>query len=264
MKISYRNYPILQKLENGSLGVLPFYDLDKLFISKHITDFTNTWKKNHNHFKKEINLITKPFNDAIQKSKDKLTDLLHDIIANELGDLLVSGTYIIDGNVYMIYWDTKKGLEHYECSVFTFTNYGMPLFYYRHSNIHDSFFGWVSNAINIKKDKETLEKFFFQIIKDILICALFKTFTQTDIKIIEPKQKIKDISCKYVNNTNFKILKLDSTWYTTLVKSDSFKVNGHLRWQPKKVDGQWTKELIWIKDFTKSGYTRKAAKLVSK
>jgi len=54
---------------------------------------------------------------------------------------------------------------------------------------------------------------------------------------------------------------LDSKWFTTLVKSDAFHVRGHFRLQPKKKDGEWTKELIWINDFQKEGYTAPARRL---
>lgn len=54
---------------------------------------------------------------------------------------------------------------------------------------------------------------------------------------------------------------MDSKWFTNLVKSDGFKVRGHFRFQPKKKDGVWTKELIWINEFEKSGYNREAGVL---
>ena len=86
---------------------------------------------------------------------------------------------------------------------------------------------------------------------------------QVEIKELAPNSKTNDIKCKYVNDTKSIIKHLDCTWYTTLVKSDGFNVSGHLRWQPKKVNGEWKKELIWIEDFKKNGYTRKASKLLS-
>ena len=57
---------------------------------------------------------------------------------------------------------------------------------------------------------------------------------------------------------------LNSTWFTTLVKSDNFKVRGHFRLQPKKKGGEWTKEIIWVNEFVKSGYTAPAKKLTNK
>ncbi len=96
----------------------------------------------------------------------------------------------------------------------------------------------------------------------IALCLLFKKFAKVEIKQLPPKSRKKEFNCKYVNDTDNTIQILDSTWFTTLVKSDAFKVRGHFRLQPKKDDnGNWTKELIWIKDFQKSGYTASAKKL---
>jgi hypothetical protein len=55
---------------------------------------------------------------------------------------------------------------------------------------------------------------------------------------------------------------LDSTWFTTIVRSEGFKVGGHFRMQPfgKNLSDR---KLIWISPFDKNGYTRKA-KILSK
>lgn len=44
-------------------------------------------------------------------------------------------------------------------------------------------------------------------------------------------------------------------WYTEISNDESFKVSGHFRLQPY---GDGTKRLIWINEFTKNGYHRKA------
>ncbi len=47
----------------------------------------------------------------------------------------------------------------------------------------------------------------------------------------------------------------DSKWYTEISNDESFQVSGHFRLQPY---GDGTKRLIWINEFTKNGYHRKA------
>jgi hypothetical protein len=47
----------------------------------------------------------------------------------------------------------------------------------------------------------------------------------------------------------------DSKWYTEISNDESFQVSGHFRLQPY---GDGTRRLIWINEFTKSGYHRKA------
>lgn len=47
----------------------------------------------------------------------------------------------------------------------------------------------------------------------------------------------------------------DSKWFTEISNDESFQVSGHFRLQPY---GDGTKRLIWINEFTKNGYHRKA------
>lgn len=47
----------------------------------------------------------------------------------------------------------------------------------------------------------------------------------------------------------------DSKWYTEINNNEAFQVSGHFRLQPY---GDGTKRLIWINEFTKKGYHRKA------
>jgi hypothetical protein len=72
------------------------------------------------------------------------------------------------------------------------------------------------------------------------------------------KTKTNVFNCKYLNETNSDIEYLDSKWFTTLINSKGFKVRGFFRMQPKKKNGEWTKELIWVEEFEKKGYVRNA------
>lgn len=47
----------------------------------------------------------------------------------------------------------------------------------------------------------------------------------------------------------------DSKWYTEISNDESFQVSGHFRLQPY---GDGIRRLIWINEFTKKGYHRKA------
>ena len=93
---------------------------------------------------------------------------------------------------------------------------------------------------------------------DILLLMYFKKYAQVEIVESKARTKIHAHGCKYLNETDLDIEYLDSKWFTSLVNSQGFKVGGHFRLQPKKKDGEWTKELIWINDFEKKGYNRKA------
>jgi hypothetical protein len=91
----------------------------------------------------------------------------------------------------------------------------------------------------------------------IIAFVLFKKYCELETKIIAPKSANKHIGTKYVNETDKRIKVLDSTWFTTIVRSEGFHVRGHFRMQPYGPDLSQRK-LIWIADFDKEGYTRKA------
>jgi hypothetical protein len=59
------------------------------------------------------------------------------------------------------------------------------------------------------------------------------------------------------NETKYAVEILDSTWFTTIIRSEGFRVGGHFRMEPYG-PGMAQKKLIWIEPFEKTGYTRKA------
>ena len=64
MKISYSNYPILEKLHKGSLGNMPYFQDDKNFFDVYGNFFVDYWKLNLNYFNEDINVISKTFFEA--------------------------------------------------------------------------------------------------------------------------------------------------------------------------------------------------------
>lgn len=97
-----------------------------------------------------------------------------------------------------------------------------------------------------------------EVVKIILATELFINYAEIEKKEIQPSRQIWDgPTCLYNNKTRFPITVVDSAWYTHLVSSGAFKVRGHFRLQ---ACGEALKDrkLIWIQDFEKEGYTRKA------
>lgn len=89
------------------------------------------------------------------------------------------------------------------------------------------------------------------------------------VEIVECKGNTKvntdNPSEKKINNmTDVDIIYRDCTWFRTICRNEGFNVRGHFRLQPKKINGEWTKELIYINEFQKNGYHRQAKILTSK
>lgn len=58
-----------------------------------------------------------------------------------------------------------------------------------------------------------------------------------------------------VTEPGLEYFRFDSKWYTEICSNESFRVSGHFRLQPY---GDGSKKLIWINEFIKNGYHRKA------
>ena len=84
-------------------------------------------------------------------------------------------------------------------------------------------------------------------------CLIFKKYAKVEIEISKCGEKKKSNILKddVRNILPFNVKILDCTWFTTICRNEGFKVRGHFRLQPKKVNGEWVKELIYINEFEK-------------
>lgn len=257
MKISYRTHPILEKLAKKDILNYSIYGCDKDYIDKGgkktVDDFFKAVSLGINN---QIYSVTQPFIDAYEAAGDKLynSNLWHDVeddnicfilpskqatclnIRNRIKEGIIEVKFVdfIEGNilaghgVFLIIYNTETG---------SFT--------------YNDLLTWTSDNVG-NLDKHIL---------NCVIMTLFIKYAEVETKHLPAGQKIKGVDCKYVNETKMPVNILNSLWFTTLVKSDGFKVRGHFRLQPKKKNGEWTKELIWINDFMKTGYTSTAKKI---
>lgn len=203
--------------------------------------------------------VTTPFYDSYSKAVDKLESLIEDI-----EDTTICFIFKYAGKSQTIISDIKKVNNKIVAkSVCFIDDYLLFSLKYELKNVNDfKSYGWISNlgkVNNIPNFKNDLS----DLVYDSILLSLFVKYAKVKVKHLKPKSRTKEFNCKYVNDTNSDIQILDSTWFTTLVKSDEFKVRGHFRLQPKKKDGEWTKELIWISEFKKDGYVRKCKKPVN-
>ena len=263
MKISHRSHPILEKLHNGSLGVIPILEQDKDFFDSYSSDFLKCWKIFQKDFSCDINIITNPFFEASEKAEKKLVGLYSDIVKQENVDFNLKGCYVCGDYVYMISHEVIQDQSYAEMAFFLFDKLGMPIAFYVTSGKKNLHYGWVTSGLNMPHSEENVRNWVMGHALRVIALSMFKSYAQVETKILLPNSKTKGILCKYVNQTKLKLTYLDSKWFTNLVKSDGFNVRGHFRLQPMKKNGEWTKELIWISEFEKTGYTAPARKIAA-
>ena len=95
----------------------------------------------------------------------------------------------------------------------------------------------------------------------LVLLLLMEKYAKLEKKIIMPKATVR-LNPKLLetsrNMTEFPINYRTSNWFTTICRNEQFGVKGHFRLQPKKINGEWTKEIIYIQPYIKHGYHRTA------
>lgn len=259
MKVNYKTHPILEKLERRSLGEIPVYSKDIAIIGAGITSKLNESFKRNVDFFKTITYVSKEYYDASLKVREKLSLLMKDIVLNCIDDIHINGTFIVHDKVCFIKENLYKDSEDHHMAFMCFNKTGMPLAYYETGVPgQEGTFTWVSNVWGIKRTPENIQAVVGEMMGMIGIIHLFKSYAQVETKFVQAKSDIRNGLSRYKNDTGLDITYLTSKWFTNIVRTEGFDVSGHFRLQPKKVNGKWTKELIWIMPFKKHGYHSRA------
>lgn len=102
--------------------------------------------------------------------------------------------------------------------------------------------------------------------KSNLLEAMVKSFIFIKTaNIIEQTYVSQPPTCTYRRKQGKKLdyIRIDNTWDADIDVINPFKVSGHFRHQPKKNEkGEWIRELIYIDEFMKHGYHRRATKKI--
>lgn len=260
MKISYRSQPIIKKIEDAELGEMGIAPEDLTSYNQHKNLFDRTWLMTADKYQKDIKVLSNSFAEAVGLSIRKTLD---ESLIKEAQKEETSGTLIMGASVFC-YWiyPSEKGLTQ---AIFRFvetTQGPLKIEAFIYLNLDKNYKGTAAVWFPHNERKEADDKALLKKNTSMLYAIInFIRYAEVETKELPAGQKIKDIDCKYLNDTKSNVQILNSTWFTNLVKSDGFKVRGHFRLQPKKKNGEWTKELIWINDFEKNGYTAPARKL---
>ncbi len=214
-------------------------------------------------FRKKIQYVCDSFMQACFKSASKLANVIKEESVTLSGTLLFSVPTL--GNITVFYHIDSKGWDNSisNCKingrVFTFaTRRDFPIpFLASYHRIED---GCSADYFGLE-DTSAYIQFLF-----IFGLLLFSNFCEVETKIVEAGKKSLHKNEKYVNETKMPIEILDSTWFTTLIRSEAFTVGaesgGFFRWQ-RYGQNLSQRKIIWVAPFEKHGYTRKAKILVN-
>lgn len=269
MKISERTHPVLKMLKEGKIGRASVYPEDKKsFIDTGIyLTLSDIFKQFHKYYVNNVYNISTNFGFSILQSMPQmLKDEVWDDIDIYSGTILnMPPPFSMVSCLYYIRGTELK--SHHDRVLFYFI--GDTICGYSANVVSDNRYECILSEVlinSIKGDefigmtkKEKMQQVDNLLYSTIVSVENFIRYANVETKFIEANSKKIDNYFKCVNESNSDIKIYDSKWFTNIVNQNQFNVRGHFRLQPKKDDkGNWTKELIWINEFTKNGYTSKA------
>lgn len=278
MKFSYRAHPVLRFLERGNLIDIAYAAEDLVHMPEGFTHkISTTFRLLANHFRYRIHALSAPFSEAMILAGEKM-------VSNDMfqTDQIECGTFIDSNGIAYCYYFSPFTLS--SCGdrvIFAIdpANGGTVKYAHIQSAKKNSFDAFVSSSLCTSFEKNapfmqamqnkyglqvSQEQLLQQVDDAIITYAVgffnFLKYADIELKQLPANTRTKDIRCKYVNDTNLNITLLDSKWFTTLIKSNAFKVRGHFRLQACG-EGLKDRKLIWVNDFIKSGCTAPAKML---
>lgn len=254
------------KNNTGALGLLDNFnpwEFTVAYSSEHTDEerkkfmfkLSNSWPTIKELVKGNIQYISDPFYQAFDKAASKLSTVF------DKEPVMASGVFISkvpgDSEYNTIFYVLKTSTEpefNIEGTILIFSTrkgHEKPMLCVCVQRARDMFAEYISDTGR----RNGLTR--YTVFADILCLVLFLKYCQLETKVVEPGKKVHHVNEKYFNDTKYPIEVLDSTWFTTIVRSEGFKVDGHFRLQPYGPNNSMRK-LIWIDPFEKHGYTRKA------
>lgn len=260
MKINYKN-TALSVLEGDSDNIgLP--EPHKPMTEHEKQQFGNSvlsaLKSNADLFNRKVQYVSESFFDAYEKGRHKLINIFYKEEIEESGTFVWSGGSFTHTTFYFLKTYTQDGIWKVDYMFLQFSKHSKNDF----KNID----------VCIAETDESFREFIYKghyengldrthYLSFLVTFICFIKHVELQTKIIPAKRKDTHIGVKYVNETNNNIEVLDSTWFTNIVRSEGFAVRGHFRFQAMGKNHS-ERKLIWIADFEKEGYERKAKKLM--
>jgi hypothetical protein len=271
MKINYKNTALglIDDPKNFAFG-FPDPDITPQLTPKELREFGRSLIDTADTLKSlcgnNIQYVSESFWEAYANGRHKLKDLFDKEEITEGGILINSRP----GITHTYYYFINAGLFNGKWSLqFLFIDFTKrPSMGDDGPNL-DAFVSInIDEDGNIIGEKELLYGGYLREKRDVnfwvslmVSFCLFKKYCDIETKEVSPQNRRAKVGNeKYVNETDKRIKILDCTWFTNLVVTGQFGVSGHLRWQPWGPNLSQRK-LIWVADYVKDGYVRKAKML---
>ena len=268
MKIDEYGYILLKKIINreplspktpihSAIGIYP-QNKDKFLTNQEFYEKLFGPLADEIRTQKNITFISDSVRnvfDGDERVAEKLWNL-RDEISPEIGMLLMSG-----GQSYLYFISNNAEKKSVDVAVFatlksTLMSFTMLTYYYGSSKMDLT----VDYSFDCQESEKNYNLSFP--VQTVVTFLLFKEYADLETKTIQKGRERKVIlnNIRYKTDVGLPVKIVDSTWFTTLIKSDAFKVSGHFRLQPYG-EGMKQRKLVWIDEYVKQGIVRKAKML---
>lgn len=253
MRLNEKTYPAYLQLESQKYEYLK---IDQLFgdtILKSTNDFKNFLVALKHTFV-QVNkkyYLTNTFKDAILTAAPKIQEG-----EKQIKDIPTDCGIIFTDKGFSIYLSNPSD-KKIKLVCYGFTKEGVLTTY----GIIQNDMSLSGIACSVDKNGQPINDIqsLVAYLNSMLTAIYFIHNCEIEQRVIEPNKKDRINGQKYFNESKSNVVVLDCRWFTELIRDSPFQVKGHLRWQ---VHGEkrTKRKLIWISDFEKQGYTRKATK----
>lgn len=249
---------LIKAIKTGSLNAneVPCVNYHERYeLSKHFSIIQSYWDKYHKKIRENMYLPSTPYFQAMDNSISSFQR--HGLLkfyATDDGKFCFAVpkqtiqdsygcAYDVVANTYNLYSFNSDG----GISIFAKNDELVSLYY----NLYD---GSVTHQYNNSS---------CEILKDAsrfgIYLALFEKYAKVETKVFRPGGKIKTKQGRIKNESNMVFAYRTTNYFTEYIRDEDFKVSGHLRLQSyKNKDGEISRKLIYINEFVKHGYHRKA------
>jgi len=261
MKITYRTHAPLKWAFDGKVpDIINIERTDHAFFDNNLWVLDEAYalfEREQVALSKKANFIKEPFYEAVIASESRLFGVYEESIRQGVS-INIQETYIYRQYVAFFHSNPQSESDKICEYLLIFHRDGAPMLLY---NARQPNYLWIS-GLWIPYDTQDRNKECMKILmsaaRNFIDFEIFKKFADVETVFVSGNSRGVFETEKVLNETGVPVLILDSKWFRSIVRSEGFAVRGHFRLQPKKVNGEWTKELIWINDFEKHGYTSKA------
>ncbi len=246
MRLNKNTYEAFADLETGVVSnIKAGYLFSGILGEQNIDSVRATamdlYKQSSNQY-----VLTAPFRNAVQKASPKIMDTMKHL----QNDRCDCGVIFEPNGFYLYLLNPTDGFV--KMVVVGFDRVGIVSFGILSNDLK---FVGVFPDENGRHSQSNLER----VCTDILVTLFFIHHCEIEQKVVSPLQKLRSMGVKYYNESKLPFTVLDCTWFTDLVRTTPFTVNGFYRWQPCGV-GNSLRKLKWVDSFEKKGYTRKNRK----